>query len=125
MKKLSTKQIGDGRLPNKYWVSISSDYLYEAEPGHWDWDSDRSKKEPDGKTVGVFSSYAKARAFFDSIPMRELLDGVMVHTKQIEDRISGQLTEETDRETTILQSSETEDLGFTKARMSILGVSFK
>jgi hypothetical protein len=35
-KSISTKRIGDGKLPNKYWVSIANDYYYlntEEQPG--------------------------------------------------------------------------------------------
>ena len=30
-KSISTKQIGDGKLPNKYWVSIANDFYYYNE----------------------------------------------------------------------------------------------
>ena len=125
-KKVSTVQIGDGKLPNKYWVSISEDYLYESEAHCWDWASDRGGKDanPKGKTLAVFSTYAKAREFFESIPIGEDYEGVMVRSKTIEDRLSGEIAEETSRETTTLEADETENLEFTKKEMAKRGVKF-
>ena len=30
MSRICTRQIGDGRTPNKYWVIISEDYYYNS-----------------------------------------------------------------------------------------------
>ncbi len=126
-KTISTRRIGDGKLPNKYWVSISDDFLYESEPGTFDWNSDRDKKETHGKTIAVFSTYKKAREFFDAIDMGEWRDGILVNNKTIEDRLSGELTNETMQEIMRIELSPSsyEDLSFTQQTMSGKGVSFE
>ena len=125
-KKVSTIQIGDGKLPNKYWVSVSEDYLYEESPGSWSLASDRGGPDanPEGKTLAVFPTYAEARELFDSIPIGELTQGVLVRSKTIEDRITGEVAEETSREVVRLEAFGTEDLSFTKAVMGEAGVDF-
>jgi len=94
-RPVSTKQIGDGKLPNKFWVSISEDYYVVSEPGVMDWASDQGIiKNPRGKTLAVFSSYKAARNFVDNeLPElgREYDDGISVNTITIEDRISGEV----------------------------------
>ena len=55
MKKISTEEIGDGRVPNKYWVSITNDYFYfNKEVGGWDWISDLNLFPITGETLAVF-----------------------------------------------------------------------
>lgn len=125
MRKISTQQVGDGRLPNKYWVSVHNDYWYESSPGSWDWVSDRDGFKAEGKTVGVFSSYEKARELFESILMGELYQGILVRGKTIEDRASGEVAEETGREVTRIEYDESEGLEFTKKRLSESGINFK
>lgn len=64
MKNISTKQIGDGNLPNKYWVSISNDYTYfNPETQGYDWISDLKLFNVESKTIKVFTTYKNALTF--------------------------------------------------------------
>jgi hypothetical protein len=126
MKKVSTQQIGDGKTPNKYWVSIDDDFLYyDKESDCWESAGERDGREGGGKTIAVFSSYAKARELFDSILMGELCEGILVKGKTIEDRLSGELTEERGREVHRIEYDEYEDLAFTKKTLESKGIDFK
>jgi hypothetical protein len=125
VKKVSTTQIGDGKLPNKYWVSVHNNFFYESKPGFWDWADERDGFKVEGNVVGVFSTYAKARELFDSIPAGEVFDGVLVRGKTIEDRMSGEVAEETGYEVNRLEYMETVDLEFTKKEMAAKKVAFK
>lgn len=122
-KKISTRQIGDGKLPNKYWVSVHEDFLY-LNGDCWDWDSDRSNSKPQVKTLAVFSSYEKAMCYFNDIMLGEEIEGIVVRGKTIEDRLSGELADETYHEVKKLESLFHEDVQFTKDKMKSLGVSF-
>lgn len=89
-RKLSdTIQIGDGGLPNKYWVTISNDYCVQAEPGVLRW-SGRSDVEME--TFGPFDSYQEAMEVRNKL-LGEItppnIDGF--HSIFIEDRISGEI----------------------------------
>ncbi len=125
MKKESAVQVGDGKLPNKYWVSVHNNFYYESSPGFWDWANARDGFKVEVKIVGVFSTYAKARELFESIQTGELCQGVLVRGKTIEDRLSGEVAEETGHEVNRMEYRETEDIGFTQKSMAELGVSFK
>jgi hypothetical protein len=126
MKKISTQQIGDGKIPNKYWVSIDEDYLYyDRESSAWESAGERDGNDGAGKTVAVFSSYEKARELFDSILMGELYDGIIVNGKCIEDRLSGEIAEERGREMSRIEYEEYEDLRFTQKSLAEKGVKFK
>jgi hypothetical protein len=125
VKKVSTEQIGDGKLPNKYWVSVHNNFFYESKPGFWDWADGRDGFKVEGKTFGPFSTYAEARKLFDSIQAGELYDGIIVKGKTIEDRMSGEVAEETGHEVTRFEYMETEDLEFTKKTMASKKVTFK
>ena len=125
MRKVSTRQIGDGKLPNKYWVSVCDDFMYEHEPGSFDWDSDRTLSGVNSKTIAMFMTYRKAREFFDSIPLEQLYDGIIVKTKTIEDRLSGEVAREGLHEVRHFISSFSEDLKFTMKKLKEHGASFK
>jgi len=123
MKGISTKQIGDGKTPNKYWVSISEDYYCESEPGVMGWASDLGVvKPPKGGTIRVFSSYPAARQFIDGdLPLGEEYNGVVVNTITIEDRISGEVFrrgKEFSPRSGRLWENEHEDLGFTEKTLA-------
>jgi hypothetical protein len=131
MRKISTKQIGDGKLPNKYWVSISEDFLYyDNYQGAFTWDSDRNPEaNPKCRTIRVFKTYREARAFLDSLPMGGYYDGILVNGAEIEDRITGEVANrvlrETERTIKDYEFTDSEDLMFTKERISKEGGRFE
>ena len=61
----STKLIGDGKLPNIYWVSIGNDYYYyNSENGSLDWVNERDNKKGYYKMIGSYTTYKKALEVF-------------------------------------------------------------
>lgn len=128
-----TSQIGDNKLPNKYWVSVFEDYYYN-EGNVYNWISNRDKDfKGNGKTLKVFKTYKEAKDYFNSISLRDTIQGIGVMGKSIEDRITGQLCEEVIVEAqTCLYCKHTreedyfytEDLDFTKKKMAQKGINF-
>lgn len=116
------EQVGDGKLPNKYWVSISNDYYYHNKTDDGssvlDWASDREKFKVKGKTLAVFDSYQKAKDLFDSVELGSIKDGIQINMVEIEDRFTGQLTEKTNVENS--RPTYSEDLSFTKKKLAEL-----
>jgi hypothetical protein len=124
-KRISTRQVGDGKLPNKYWVSVFDDFLYyDTESGSWEWDSDRTREEAHGKTIAVFWSYAGARNLFDSIVLGEEHGGILVRGKTIEDRFSGEVCREVFQEVKTCEPFFEESLSFTKKKLEEAGQKF-
>ena len=133
MSKVSTICIGDGKLPNKYWVSIHNDYYY-LNDGCYDWVSDREKTRAKSKTLKVFATYKQAKDYFDSLIIGDCIDGIQIMGKNIEDRFTGQLCEEVFVESTTCKccghttENDTlynEDLKFTKDKLREQGVEFQ
>jgi hypothetical protein len=56
--------------------------------------------------------------------MGELTEGIVVKSKTIEDRLSGEIAECTGREVKVIEYDEHEDAGFTISRMKERGVDF-
>ena len=123
--KVSTKQIGDGKLPNRYWVSICNDFYYQKE-GVQEWASERDKFEIDCSTLAKFNTYKGAKDFvLDELLLGTEYEGIMVNCITIEDRLSGQLYKEAMYEVPRLQAEHEEDLQFTIDEMKRRGVDFK
>ena len=60
-KKIDTSEIGDFQLPNKFWVSVSEDYLYYEEKSNcWTWIGDIIDFNPKGETLKCFNTYNMA-----------------------------------------------------------------
>ena len=91
-KKISTSQIGDNKLPNKYWVSICEDY-YIVEDNCLNWISEKNLFTPKSEVLGVFDNYKKAKDLAESIELSFEILGVRANVITIEDRITGQLYE--------------------------------
>jgi hypothetical protein len=102
MRKTDYKNlIGDGKLPNLFWVSLSNDYSYfhkEGKENHIDRIGDiiatfKSK----GKTIAKpFASYRLAKEFCDSLILGDLNGfDFTVNRINIEDRLAGQVYEKT------------------------------
>lgn len=118
MSKISTKQIGDDKLPNKFWLSICNDYYY-LNGDCWDWISDKNLFKATGKTVGIFNTFEYAKQAADNICLGEMFDGVTANTVSIEDRLSGQVYEKSkylEFEKGRLLENEQEDIGFSIKR---------
>lgn len=126
MEKMASLMVGDGKTPNKYFVSVHDDHLYYNEKTDcWDSASERDGRESEGKIVGVFQTYEKARSLFESIPLGEVFRGIFVKGKRIEDRLSGEIADEETREFLSFDSWESEMLEYTKAEMARRGETFK
>lgn len=96
--------VGDGQEPNKYWVSVSSDYLvYNPQVEGFDWAGDVYPDHQVGKgeTFGPFDTFGEAMQKFE-----EEVNGLVEPTEEgnhgaiIEDRISGVIYEGIYHETT-------------------------
>jgi hypothetical protein len=90
---ISTLQIGDGKLPNKYWVSISNDYYYFNPEVHgYDWISDLKLFPVQSRTIAVFPTFDEAIKFIDNnLVLGGREDNINVNSISIEDRISGEV----------------------------------
>ena len=118
----ATAMVGDGKTPNKYFVTIGEDYYYyDEETGSYNWVSDKySGYDFKGKTMKVFDTYEEAKEYADSLALNSLVDGVKVKCVQIEDRLTGQVYERTQKEEGgVLESS---DIKFTKDTEAKKGV---
>ena len=100
IEEKASKMIGDGKTPNRYWVSVSSDYNYlHNEDGAScidyigdiikDWQKDYSK----GKMIGMFNSYTKAKECAESFEIGEEYEDFTINRITIEDRLQGQVCE--------------------------------
>lgn len=130
MKPVNTKQIDDGKLPNKYWVSIHEDYYIMTELGALEWISNYLKDfKPKGKTFLPVTTYKYAREIADDYCLGMEEDGIIVNTVTIEDRLSGQLYEKSQSfspsNKTKMHEEEYEDTRFTETKMREKGYVFK
>jgi hypothetical protein len=123
-------KIGDGQLPNLYWVSLSNDYSYLHDGNMVDWIGDLIPSfKSKGKTIArPFKTYIGARRFCDDLLLGEN-NGYkfIVNRINIEDRLTGQLYEKT--WLFILETGERRediygDTSFTETRLEHHGVKF-
>ena len=97
VKSVNTTEIGDGKEPNKYWVSYGNDFYYYSKPGTVDWASDKYPIKYSGKTEGPFATFEEAKNRFDTIVDTVLSEpdpkkpSEGSHSAFIEDRISGEI----------------------------------
>ena len=131
MKELinATNKIGDGKLPNHYWVSIANDYAYyNPETQTQEWIGELKLFKSAGKIVAVFDTYKAARAYAeDEIGLGMVVDDIRVNQITIEDRISGEVYSNTyvfDAETAAIDNFINVDIGFTRSEMTKRGVKF-
>ena len=137
IRKNDAKMIGDGKTPNKYWISIGEDYYVQREPGMLEWASEVKNLEPKGKTIAVSSKYKDAKKFLedefilstiyanDSPTSTEELSDIIVRNTTIEDRLSGEIYSYINEEFTKLKPLEQEDIHFTKESMEKKGLKFE
>lgn len=98
MKKISTKQIGDGKIPNRFWLSISNDYYYcrrDPDDGSYsfEWIDNVTLYPVEGKTIKIFKTFQEALTAAQEICLGEKIDGIVVNCVTIEDRLSGEVYE--------------------------------
>lgn len=126
---MNTLQIGDGKLPNYYWVSISSDYYYQntCDDGThvWDWASDRGEKCT-GKTIKRFKTFQEALNFAEQLELNEEFNTILVRCISIEDRLSGQVWERAlyEHKEVRLDEETMSDTRFTEEKMKEQGYNF-
>ncbi|MCR4334565.1 MAG: hypothetical protein NUV47_02470 [Patescibacteria group bacterium] len=131
MKSVNMNQIGDGKLPNKYWVTIHEDYHIMIERGTLDWMSSYLKDfKPKGKTLPPVTTYKHARKIANEYYLGIEEDGIVVNTVSIEDRLSGQLYERSQvfnpkGTKKMHEHEEFEDTRFTKEKMKEKGYIFE
>jgi hypothetical protein len=122
------KMVGDGKTPNRFWVSVSSDYAYihKDEDGVscidyiGDIVKDWEKKYSKGHMIGMYNSFDEALRIAEDyfyIGMKDGLD-FTVNRITIEDRLHGEVYEsqlvldiETGKTTTETYESFRKDFG--------------
>jgi hypothetical protein len=123
--QLAREILGDGKLPNKYFLSLSNDYLYyDGESSNWIGDLIKNFRSKGG-TIAVFDTYAEAKEAADGYSlgniMTELGMSFTVNRVTIEDRLSGELYEHTKTffpaAGKIIDEEEHEDLRFTQKKL--------
>jgi len=82
--------IGDGKLPNKYSVSISNDFYISKEGGYLEGYEEESFKSK-GFTAEVYDTYSEAKEQAGYYSIGEQVKDFTVNRITIEDRISGEL----------------------------------
>ena len=130
-------EVGDGKLPNKYWVSTSSNFYVQGEGNFMDNAGDVLDVKDSGHTIEPpFATFAEAMAKAEEIIQSEIgpeptNDGI--NSVMIEDRLSGKVFEgawEAYKTKGLLpgykyEFERSEDTGFTKSKMQEMGAEFK
>ena len=131
-RKTYRDKIGDGQLPNLYWVSVSNDYSYVHDGYYIDWIGDIIPSfKSIGKTITKpFKTYAAAKLYCDyEFTLGEKCDfGFIVNRINIEDRLSGGVYEKTqvfNPNVAKITGWKSEDIEFTKEEMKKRGVKFQ
>jgi len=89
IKTLASEIIGDGQLPNKFFVTTSPFVINVGEDGDREFEELEGYNQDDSVTV-VFDSYKEASDYFDTV---ELDASIGVSSVSIEDRLCGILKE--------------------------------
>jgi hypothetical protein len=109
--------VGDGKTPNKYWVTIGSDYhIFDPVENTFDWASEIKGIKAKGKTIKMFDTYAEAKSYAEGISLGNVVEGIKVNNIVIEDRLSGQVWEN------VKGIRAYEDIKFTKETEAKRGV---
>lgn len=131
MAKMERAEVGDGNLPNRYWVSIADDYYICATDSDGamccDWKSEQLKTPVRAKTPRCCPTFAMALGFARSLPFGDEYKGVRILSIVIDDRISGMVWEKTRHffsETGTVHDEENDDTKFTRETMRKRGVRF-
>jgi hypothetical protein len=125
MRLLARKNIGDSKLPNRYWVSESNNYYLRTKEKDGSIylkpiEEENPNFKHEGKTYPkIFKTYKEALTFLDT------LSG---DNRIIEDRLSGQVFEAMKIICPCCGKEEWEsfsDIKYTKERMEKLGIKFE
>ena len=92
IKKLASEIIGDGQLPNKFFVTESANILVTNEFGDKDYETIEGYEEEPSYTYGPFDTLEEALAAYDESDL-DIYEGVGCIC--IEDRLTGQIKEKT------------------------------
>lgn len=92
IQKLASEIIGDGQLPNKFFVTESPMILVTSEFGERDHDYIEGYENSDPTTFGPFDTYEEALAAYDEVDL-DIYEGI--GSVVIEDRLTGQIKEKT------------------------------
>ena len=90
IKKLASEIIGDGQLPNKFFVTESPNIFVTGEFGGTDYETIEGYEEAPSYTFGPFDTYEEALAAYNDsdLDFHEGVGSVM-----IEDRLTGTIQE--------------------------------
>lgn len=91
-----TQRIGDGKFPNKYWVSWSNDYLI-CKHSDCDWASIVKGFTATGDTSGPFDTFKRAKSLAHKLMDKNSKNNIFstplnknqINLVTIEDRLSG------------------------------------
>jgi hypothetical protein len=123
--------IGDSKLPNHYWISVSNDYYYynnEAEA--FDWISDHKLFNTKSELIAVFDTYHEAREYINENLYLGMKydDNFTINSIFIEDRLSGEVFSHIrhylPEEGVINDDYENDDYKFTEETMTKRGAKF-
>lgn len=92
VKKLASEIIGDGQLPNKFFVTESPNILITNEFGDKDYEILPGYEEEPSYTFGPFNTLEEALAAYDDADL-DIYEGI--GSVVIEDRLTGQIKEKT------------------------------
>lgn len=92
VKKLASEIIGDGQLPNKFFVTESPNILVTDEFGDKDYEILPGYEEEPSYTFGPFNTLEEALVAYDDADL-DIYEGV--GSVVIEDRLTGQIKEKT------------------------------
>lgn len=107
VKSSARNKVGDGKTPNKYFVSVSNDYyITDPKENTLNWASESKSFKAEGKTIKEFDNYQDAKAFAQSFKLGDKSDGLEVNSVFIEDRLTGEVYHHT-------FDFDSEDIGFT------------
>ena len=132
------QMIGDGKLPNLYWVSISNDFVvFNEDSGAYEGaDTEIEGFKSEGKTFPTpFKTYREAKEVADKY-IYEMTDRPSLKTINritIEDRLSGEVFEATIYAKKLkdylggykTRVNEREDLAFTRKKIEEAGYTFQ
>lgn len=92
VKKLASEIIGDGQLPNKFFVTESSNILVTDEFGDKNYEILPGYEEEPSYTFGPFDTLEEALTAYDDADL-DIYEGI--GSVVIEDRLTGQIKEKT------------------------------
>ena len=87
---VTSRNIGDGKFPNLYWVSYTNDYFI-LQDNYFEWASEGGNFKVTGKTIGPFKTFKKAKERVMELTEVYLSEISDVNFISIEDRLSGEV----------------------------------